>query len=73
MKKIIPVMIIVAVIMLGAIGCSAHQSVANAVTNCVAVQDDNRDVNGELFYGTNNYPEGRRAEMAEQYSALLNK
>jgi len=75
MKKVIVVLAVVASMAIGLIGCTANNPVSNSRLECVGSvvnADTNRNEDGELFYGTNDYPEGRRAEMQAQYIALMN-
>lgn len=73
MKKVIIVLAVVASMAIGLIGCTTISPVDNSRLDCVSsVVDTNRNADGELFYGTNDYPEGRRADMQAQYIALMN-
>ena len=79
MKSIIRIIItlIIAVLCLGcyAYGADEKTSVNQKANACARLVDyvssDNRDEEGNLYYGTSDYPEGRREEMEAQY-ALLN-
>lgn len=73
MKKVIVVLAVVASMAIGLIGCTTISPVNNSRLDCVSsVVNTNRNEDGELFYGTNDYPEGRRADMQAQYIALMN-
>lgn len=75
MKKVIIVLAVVASMAIGLIGCTTISPVNNSRLDCVSSvvnTDTNRNEDGELFYGTNDYPEGRRADMQAQYIALMN-
>ena len=76
-KVIIPVAILTAILALGAVlGCTVvkgNDVSANVYeTSVETTVDDSRDADGELYYGTSDYPEGRRAEMLAQWEALNN-
>ncbi len=73
MKKVIIVLAVVASMAIGLIGCTTISPVNDSRLDCVSsVVNTNRNEDGELFYGTNDYPEGRRADMQAQYIALMN-
>ena len=72
MKKLVSV-IVLALIAVIAMGCTVESPVEDLSIDCrstVVVEDTGRDEDGNLFYGTSNYPEGRREAMEAAYNAL---
>lgn len=73
MKKAIISIIILIIITLGAIGCATYKPNENGSklqADVVVATVDNRDADGNLYYGTANYPEGRRDEMMAKWAEL---
>lgn len=70
MKKLVSV-IVLALIAVIAMGCTVENHTEELSIDCVSViEDTGRDEDGNLFYGTSNYPEGRRETMEAAYNAL---
>lgn len=72
MKKLVSV-IVLAIVAVIAMGCTVENHNEDLSIDCVStvvVEDTGRDEDGNLFYGTSNYPEGRRESMEAAYNAL---
>ena len=72
MKKLVSV-IVLAIVAVIAMGCTVenhNEALAIDCMSTVVVEDTDRDEDGNLFYGTSNYPEGRRESMEAAYNAL---